>query len=127
MAFIATLGIVAQLWGGPVPFAAPAELGGEVVISGDALPSVVPVTVRLYDGALPVATAQADLFGRFALQAPPGDYWLQVKLGEVEAHVEQVQLKEGSWTRQLDVPPPWKDAERSLVDITVRQRSTAKS
>ncbi len=127
MALIATLGMVAQLWGGPVSFTAPAELGGEVVVSGDTLPSVVPVTVRLYDGALPVATAQADLFGRFALQAPPGEYWLQVKLGEVEAHVQKVRLDEGSWSRRFDVPLPWKERARTLVDVALRQRSTAKS
>ena len=100
-----TLGLIATLLGGPVDTA---ELGGSVVSEAapKPLPAVVPIKVTLFDGALPVATALADLDGRYRLEAPPGEYWLQVTVGATEAHVERVQLKAGSWWKSfaLEVP-----------------------
>lgn len=109
-----TLGLVAFLLSGPEhqSFAAPAaELGGRAVAPHVALPlpSPVPITINLYDGPLRVASAQADLFGRYRIAAPPGDYWLQVNLGAEEAKVERVLLRAGSWSWDLDVSSwlPW--------------------
>jgi hypothetical protein len=77
-----------------------AELGGTV-----AAPRVLPVTLTLYDGAVPVATAQADLFGGYSLCAPPGDYWLQVKVGADEVRTERVGLRAGSWRKDVEIEP----------------------
>jgi len=99
-----TLGVFAWLTG-------TAELGGTIVAEHVArpLPSPVPVTARLYDGALPVATATAGLDGSYALSAPPGNYWLQITVGGVEVHAERVSLRGGSWRKDLELDPglPW--------------------
>ena len=114
---ISTLGLMASLLGGPAEWADSAELGGSVVAeqAPKPLPAVVPITVRLYEGALPVATTQADLFGRYRVNAPPGEYWLQVMVGGTEAHVERVRLKEGSFTRDVPVEVPWQPQELPAV------------
>jgi hypothetical protein len=83
-----------------------AELGGTVVArtTGEPFPSPVPITLNLYSGRDLVATAQADLFGRYALVSPPGDYWLQVNVGGNEESIERILLRAGSWQRDFRLP-----------------------
>jgi hypothetical protein len=77
------------------------ELGGTVV--GHTIASPVPITLNLYAGTELVASTQADLFGRYTLSSPPGDYWLQLNIGGHEARVERVLMRAGSWNHDFDV------------------------
>jgi hypothetical protein len=118
LTFMTTLGL---LLGGPASFEL-AEVGGTVTGSGtQQLPSPVPITVNLYDGPMRVASVPADLFGRYKVSAPPGDYWLQLVVGNEEARVERVHLKPGSWQHDFDVQllPPASPAfaERSTRHV----------
>ena len=92
----------------PLLISTPAELGGTVVAraTGQPFPSPVPIVLNLYSGSERVASAQPDLFGRYSLGSPPGDYWLQIQVGGEEQSVERVFLRPGSWKRDFEVGSP---------------------
>jgi hypothetical protein len=83
-----------------------AELGGTVIdgITKRPFPSPVPVVLKLYADGECVASAQVDPLGRYSLVSPPGDYWLQLLVGDREQHLEHVLLHGGSWQRDFILP-----------------------
>jgi hypothetical protein len=82
------------------------ELGGQVPtrVYLDALEQMNEVTIDVFDGALPVMTAEVQGVGQYVVLAPPGEYWLRLAVAGHEVSSELVRFGPGSWPLDFRLP-----------------------
>lgn len=82
------------------------ELAGQVPtrVYLDAIEQMDEVTVDVFDGALPVMTAEVHGVGQYEVLAPPGEYWLRLAVAGHEVSSELVRFGPGSWPLDFRLP-----------------------
>lgn len=100
--------MLALLIGAAAPTAssgtATAEMGGRILghltdTSGGM------ASVHAYSDGRCAAETRFNLDGTYALSLPPGQYWIQVKVGDTEVATEPVEVPSGSIQRDFQIQP----------------------